>query len=163
MVTHFSGRLDELKIPQADLQRRNNRIVSAEYVTTSLRNGIFQGTRFPTHVQTYLGVVLESLPKTESAMSLVMQHVWQQLSSCKVKKFLVRRNDELAYDNSYFRIQQQGWSEGRAISIVFMCLSMTYSSLPVWRHVLTGESLGSLVQICKGHHSHSNKIGRGKD
>lgn len=108
MVTHFSGRLDELKIPQADLQRRNNRIVSAEYVTTSLRNGIFQGTRFPTHVQTYLGVVLESLPKTESAMSLVMQHVWQQLSSCKVKKLLVRRKDELAYDNSYFRIQQQG-------------------------------------------------------
>ena len=24
MVTHFSGRLDELKIPQADLQRSNN-------------------------------------------------------------------------------------------------------------------------------------------
>lgn len=105
MVTHFSGRLDELKIPQADLQRRNNRIVSAEYVTTSLRNGIFQGTRFQTHLQTYLGVVLESLPKTESAMSLVMQHVWQQLSSYKVKRFRLRLNDELAFVSSRMTIR----------------------------------------------------------
>ena len=35
---------------------------------------------------------------------------------------------------------------GRAISIVFMRLSVTNSSLPVWRHILTGESFRWLVQ-----------------
>ena len=81
---------------------------------------------------------------------------------------MVRLNDELAFAWSRMTIRgselnNRDDQEGGAISIVFMCLSMTYSSLPVWRHVLTGESLGSLVQICKAHHSHSNKIGREKD
>ena len=42
---------------------------------------------------------------------------------------------------------------GRTISIVFVCLSVIDSSLPVWRHILTGESFGWFVQNfaqCKG-------------
>ena len=35
---------------------------------------------------------------------------------------------------------------GRTISIVFMCLSVIDSSLPVWRHILTRESFGWFVQ-----------------
>ena len=44
-----------------------------------------------------------------------------------------------------------------------MCLSVIDLSLPVRRHLPTGEGCGSLVRICKGHHSYSNKRGRGKD
>jgi len=34
--------------------------------------------------------------------------------------------------------------------------------LPVWRHIVTGKSLGSLVQISKGCNSHLDERGRGK-
>ena len=34
--------------------------------------------------------------------------------------------------------------------------------LPVWRHIVTGKSLGSLVQISKGYDSYLDERGRGK-
>ena len=34
--------------------------------------------------------------------------------------------------------------------------------LPVWRHIVTGKSLGSLVQISKGYDSYLDERGPGK-
>ena len=34
--------------------------------------------------------------------------------------------------------------------------------LPVWRHIVTGKTLGLLVQISKGYDSYLNEQGRGK-
>ena len=54
----------------------------------------------------------------------------------------VRLSRTLLESAKYISIRQ--WE--RAISIVFMRLSVTNSSLPVWRHILTGESFRWLVQ-----------------
>ena len=63
--------------------------------------------------------------------------------------------------NSQFLTSNQRGGGGK-VTLLFPPKFLDPLRLPVWRHIVTGKNLGSLVQISKGNYSYLDERGQGK-
>ena len=92
-------------------------------------------------------------------------NLFEQYSYLTNRKKAGKRNFSRFFSFSSFSSKpkrKSTFSGGGGNSIVFSPSSLDPLRLPVWRHIVTGKSLGSLVQISKEYDSYLDERGRGK-
>ena len=89
METYFSGRFEEPKKLQTDLEKVTiQKLIDYTcYQEATLGDKEIQINHVPTVLQTHLEEVFASLSNTHTEISFVMQEDWQQFSSCQKTDF----------------------------------------------------------------------------